>query len=265
MDESRGAGASCRGRIAVFAGTTEGRRLVEHLSACGVDAVAFVATSYGASLIAGLPHVRVCEGRLDAAQMALAIAGCSCAVDATHPFALQAHRAIREAAASVGSGHIRLARPPVPKHEGARYVADVSAAVDAVAAGEGAVLLATGSKELAAFTGRDGLADRLYPRVLPDEEVIAQVRALGVPRSHIIAMQGPFSLEFNIALLKQIGAAWLVTKESGAAGGQDDKIEAALGAGAVPVVIERPAEPADACDFERVCLRLTGTMPEGSR
>ena len=123
------------------------------------------------------------------------------------------------------------------------------------------MLLATGSKELAAFAGRDGLVERLYPRVLPDEEVIAQVRALGVPRSHIIAMQGPFSRELNIAMLRQIGAAWLVTKESGAVGGQDDKIEAALEAGAVPVVIERPLEPEDACDFEQVCLQLTGTVP----
>ena len=265
MDALHGTGMPYRRRVAVFAGTTEGRRLVEHLSSRGVDTVAFVATSYGASLIAGLPHVRVREGRLDAAQMALAIADCSDAVDATHPFARQAHAAIREAAASAGVRYLRLARPAVPRHEGALYVADTSAAADAVAAGAGAVLLATGSKELAAFTGRAGLADRLYPRVLPDEEVISQVRALGVPRSHIIAMQGPFSLEFNIALLKQIGAAWLVTKESGDAGGQDDKIEAALGAGAVPVVIERPAEPADACDFEQVCLRLTGAAPKGSR
>ena len=75
-------------------------------------------------------------------------------------------------------------------------------------------------------------------------------------------MQGPFSREFNIAMLRQIGAAWLVTKESGAVGGQDDKIEAALEAGAVPVVIERPLEPEDARDFEQVCLQLTGAVPQ---
>lgn len=262
MDDISEGGMSYPGRVAVFAGTTEGRRLVEHLSACGVGTIAFVATSYGASLIAGLPHVSVREGRLDAGQMAHALAGCSCAVDATHPFARQAHASVREAAERAGVGYVRLARPAAPRHKGARYVADVAAAADVVASGEGAVLLATGSKELAAFAGRDGLVERLYPRVLPDEEVIARVRALGVPRSHIIAMQGPFSREFNIAMLRQIGAAWLVTKESGAVGGQDDKIEAALEAGAVPVVIERPLEPEDARDFEQVCLQLTGAVPQ---
>ena len=38
--------------------------------------------------------------------------------------------------------------------------------------------------------------------------------------------------------------------------------EAALESGAVPVVIERPLEPEDACDFEQVCLQLTGTVPQ---
>ena len=66
MDDISEGGMSYPGRVAVFAGTTEGRRLVEHLSACGVGTIAFVATSYGASLISGLPHVSVREGRLDA-------------------------------------------------------------------------------------------------------------------------------------------------------------------------------------------------------
>lgn len=265
MGADMGAPGGGRGPIAVFAGTTEGRRLVEHLSACGVQTTAFVATSYGASLIAGLPSVRVREGRLDAGEMAIAIAGCARAVDATHPFAERAHAEIREAARRAGVGHIRLARPVVPRHPGARYVADASAAAAAAAVGEGSVLVTTGSKELASFAGHDALRDRLYPRVLPDEAVIAQVRALGIPRSHIIAMQGPFSFEFDVALLRMIGAAWLVTKESGAAGGQDSKIDAALAVGAVPVVIERPPEPADAMDFDRVCVELTGALPSTSR
>ena len=173
MDDISEGGAPYPERVAVFAGTTEGRRLVEHLSACGVGTIAFVATSYGASLISGLPHVSVREGRLDAGQMAHVLAGCSYAVDATHPFARQAHASVREAAERAGVGYVRLARPAALKHKGARYVADVAAAADVVASGEGAVLLATGSKELAAFAGRDGLVERLYPRVLPDEEVIA--------------------------------------------------------------------------------------------
>ena len=34
-----------------------------------------------------------------------------------------------------------------------------------------------------------------------------------------MAMQGPFSVEMNVAMLHAVGAAWMVTKESGTAGG----------------------------------------------
>mgnify|MGYP000279051332 CR=1 FL=1 len=55
-------------------------------------------------------------------------------------------------------------------------------------------------------------------------------------------MQGPFSKELNIAMLHETGANYLLTKESGAAGGFADKVQAAKGAGAVCVVIRRPVE-----------------------
>ena len=40
-------------------------------------------------------------------------------------------------------------------------------------------------------------------------------------------MQGPFSCEMNAATIRQTGAKYLVTKESGAAGGFLEKLEAA--------------------------------------
>ena len=55
-------------------------------------------------------------------------------------------------------------------------------------------------------------------------------------------MQGPFSMEMNLALLHQTEAAYFVTKETGRAGGFEEKAEAAETAGAVLVVIGRPEE-----------------------
>ena len=55
-------------------------------------------------------------------------------------------------------------------------------------------------------------------------------------------MQGPFSVEMNVALLHQTEARYFVTKESGKAGGFAEKLEAARTVGAVLVVIGRPAE-----------------------
>ncbi|VAX32501.1 hypothetical protein MNBD_NITROSPIRAE03-886, partial [hydrothermal vent metagenome] len=60
----------------------------------------------------------------------------------------------------------------------------------------------------------------------------------GVRRQHIIAMQGPFSAELNIALIRQYGIDCLVTKRTGRAGGFYEKIEAARECGIWVVVVE---------------------------
>jgi precorrin-6Y C5,15-methyltransferase (decarboxylating) len=53
-------------------------------------------------------------------------------------------------------------------------------------------------------------------------------------------MQGPFSRELNEALLRECGAAVMVTKASGVAGGFAQKVEAALACGVQAVVVGRP-------------------------
>ena len=104
----------------------------------------------------------------------------------------------------------------------------------------GNVLLTTGSKELPVFTKVEGYRERFYARVLPLPDVVSQCSALGFDAGHLIGMQGPFSREMNTALLRQIGARWMVTKESGKRGGFPEKRQAAQEAGCGLVVIGRP-------------------------
>ena len=104
----------------------------------------------------------------------------------------------------------------------------------------GNVLLATGAKELAAFAALS--PERLFPRVLPTREGIAACEAAGVPHRNIIAMQGPFTLELNLALMQQFHIRYLVTKDGGSAGGFAEKAQAAAQSGAALVVLRRPEE-----------------------
>ncbi len=83
---------------------------------------------------------------------------------------------------------------------------------------------------------------RLYPRVLPTPEGIAACEAANVPHRNIIAMQGPFSLALNKALITQFQIRYLVTKDGGAAGGFAEKVQAAADTGAQLVVPRRPPE-----------------------
>ena len=79
-------------------------------------------------------------------------------------------------------------------------------------------------------------------RVLPNEDILTQCEKLGIDKERVIAEKGPFSVERNVEHLKFSGAEILVTKESGAAGGFPEKIEAANLCAAEVIVLERPAE-----------------------
>ena len=199
----------------VFAGTTEGRRLVEFLSRCeGTNVCAGVATEYGKTL---LPEgVQVFAERLDAEGMASLLQSLrfDCVVDATHPYAALATENIRAACAATDTRYLRLSRPSNTP-EGCVYVESAERAAEVLAATTGKVLLTTGSKELDAFVRVPGYQERIYPRVLPTVESVQRCLALGFRVQNVIAMQGPFSREMNGATMRQIGASILVTKESG--------------------------------------------------
>ncbi|MDY3619038.1 precorrin-6A reductase [Agathobaculum sp.] len=230
--------------VILFAGTSEGRALAEFLAEHGQKATVCVATEYGEAVLPTLPGVGVRRGRLSEAQMEELFSAGDLVIDATHPYAAEVTENVRAACARTDAQYIRLCRPR------AAYGADVIEVPDAQAAAAyldgttGAALLTTGSKDLAAFTHVRRFAERLWPRVLPSGEAIGKCVSLGFPAAHIIAMQGPFSRGLNAALLRQTQAKFLVTKDSGAPGGLEEKLLAARDAGAAVVLIARPQEEA---------------------
>ena len=92
------------------------------------------------------------------------------------------------------------------------------------------------------FTELEGYQDRIFARVLSTYDVVKTCDELGFRGKNLIAMQGPFSEELNIALLKQVSANFMVTKESGKAGGFLEKISACEKLDVVPIVIGRMEE-----------------------
>lgn len=225
-------------KVLVFAGTTEGRKLCEELAAGGAEVTACVATEYGRVAMPPRQGLEVRAGRLDARQMEKLLRGFSLAVDATHPYADEVTRNIKKACDAAGAEYLRLIRPSLDGC-GATVVPDAAAAAGYLSGTLGNVFLTTGTKELAAF---GGLKERLFARVLPSTEAISACRAAGLEGRHVICMQGPFSHRLNLALLLETGAKYLVTKDSGAAGGFAEKLSAAKEAGAEVVLIARPGK-----------------------
>ena len=76
--------------------------------------------------------------------------------------------------------------------------------------------------------------------ILPTRAALDLCLNAGLPASHIIAMQDPFTVALNAATYDMLGVSVMVTKNSGAAGGVDKKIKPALARGIHVIVIRRP-------------------------
>jgi precorrin-2 dehydrogenase/sirohydrochlorin ferrochelatase/precorrin-6A/cobalt-precorrin-6A reductase len=72
--------------------------------------------------------------------------------------------------------------------------------------------------------------------------VLESCTALGFAGRQLILMQGPFTAEMNAAMIRQLNGRYLVTKDSGEAGGFFEKYEAAVETGAQLLVIGRAEE-----------------------
>ena len=135
-----------------------------------------------------------------------------------------------------------------------RRYEDEEAAREAARLGK-TVFLTTGSRNLKAFTTSEDLKGRtVIARILPTAKVLAECEELGLTPKEIVALQGPFSEELNIALYRQYGADVVVTKNSGEIGGTDTKLTAAKKLGLPVVMIDRPKLDYDviAYTFEEV-------------
>ena len=230
--------------ICVFAGTTEGRRLVEYLEGQRVRVLACVATDYGVALLPESENVEVSARRLDEEAMAALFRErrFDVVVDATHPYAAKASESIAAACACTGTEYLRLNRSGQDGDEDAVWVDSIRDAADYLAGHPGTALLTTESKELAPYARVENFAERFHVRVLPLASSLAACAEAGFPPSRVIAMQGPFSAELNAALLRSVHADYLVTKDSGDSGGFREKLEAARQAGCQCIVVGRPVQ-----------------------
>ena len=206
------------GKIAVFAGTTEGRVLASRLAGSQVAADVFVATEYGKEEIPKAENLQVHDGRVDENQMEKLFQEkkYDLILDATHPFAVVVTANIREAAEKTGTPLLRILRDKISDGSDCRIITveNIQSAVDFLKTTEGPVFVTTGSKELSAFLALPDWETRIYARVLSMPEVVKTCADMGFYGSHLIAMQGPFAEDLNVAMMKAVHAKWMVTKRS---------------------------------------------------
>ncbi|MCF0127965.1 MAG: precorrin-6A reductase [Pseudobutyrivibrio sp.] len=251
-------------RILIFSGTTEGRCLTEKLAEAGYSSLVCVATEYGSEVMRKMSNFEIKEGRmdLDAMEKLMISERFKAVCDATHPFATEVSKNIKQACQASGKDYIRIKRDTVSdfkemedkihyfdsNEECAKFLASKTS---------GRVLLTTGSKELACYCQNEDLRERLVVRVLPALESIEICKNCGIKGASIIAMQGPFSTAMNEAMLREYDISCLVTKESGSKGGFFEKLEAANKLGCEVMVIGNP-DKEQGISVEEAFSKLTG-------
>ncbi len=246
-------------RYGFFPAPATATQLANELAQQGYPVVVSAATEYGGEVAAQhCPGVSVWAGHqgVEARKQALSQHQARAIVDATHPYAKLISEQLMGLSKSLDMPYLRYERPSsvgcaehseahlsdsdaLPSSAHPTYSLE-QAAEQAIKLGR-RIFLTTGSKDLAAFLNAPGAAEReWFVRVTPEPEFIQRAIDLGVPRSHICAMQGPFSEAFNTALWRDLKIDCVITKDSGDAGGFQAKVAATQALNIPLLVVKRP-------------------------
>lgn len=229
--------------VLLFGGTSEGRVLAECLQRENRSVLVCVATEYGENLLKPGGSLRVHTGRLTAVEIAslIAVERPAKIIDATHPYASSIRQNLKSACQTTGTPYLRVLRDASPA-TGCFAFETMPELISWLNTQSGVIFSMLGAKEAASLSAVSDYARRIWLRILPSIESLSASLSAGFKANHIICMQGPFSKEMNLAMLRAANADILVTKESGVAGGFPEKLSAAKQLGIQIAVLARPAQ-----------------------
>ena len=230
-----------KSRVLILGGTSEGRELSRFAHDIGLSATVSVVSGYGEELLEETRYVKVHQGALDREEMERFFEWMKpeLVLDATHPYARQVTEQAAELCGKMKIPYSRVLRASRNRNgKGIFHAEGAEQAAEILKQDSRPVLLTTGSKELGVFAEAEHLKGRLFARVLPDSRVIKSCEEMGIRGPALIAMQGPFSVEMNRAMLRSTKAGWLVTKESGSRGGFEEKLQAAEECGVSVIILD---------------------------
>ncbi|MCT4543079.1 MAG: precorrin-6A reductase [Vallitalea sp.] len=229
--------------ILILGGTSDSIIIANNINKTYKNVVFSTATKYGKELASKKYSGKIIYGKKDKNELYNFCRSekINIIIDATHPYANLVSKNAIKVSKELNICYIRYERPVVVK-EDERYIYcdSYKEAGQIINNLEGNALLTTGSKDIENILNEINNKDRAYIRVLPMSNVIAKLEELHILPDQIIAMKGPFSKEFNKALMERIQCKILVTKESGSQGKTIEKIEAANECNAKVIVIRRP-------------------------
>lgn len=241
-------------RLWLIGGTAESRHIMAALQArpSMPPTVVTVTTESARQLYTPHPALTVWVGTLAPSQGRdfIATYTIGAILDASHPFAADISRLAIALAQDHALPYLRYERPaPSPPKAGWRDRHDRPGCVDLQAWGDllqsqyltagDRTLFTTGTRQLQDLKPWQAQSP-LFVRVLPQPDAIAAALAAGFAPQRIMALRPPISPALELALWQQWQITQVVTKASGAAGGEDHKRAIAAQLGVRLLVLPRP-------------------------
>lgn len=236
-------------RILLLGGTTEANELAKYLAAAGVDTVYSYAGRTEAPSPVPMPTRVGGFGGVDGLRVYLRDEKFTHVVDATHPFAAQISRNVAKATSLQRVQLVAMERPPWTQEQGDKWkvVKNIDAAIRALPNPPSRIFLAIGRQDIAAFSSKPQ-----HKYVLRFVDATAGAT---LPGAKVIVDRGPFDVPRDVALMKDQGITYVVSKNSGGTGAVA-KIIAARQLGLPVIMINRPMMP------RRLVLETAGDVME---
>lgn len=227
--------------IWVIGGTKDSRDFLEKFASADKNIIVSTATEYGGKLLEGLP-VKVISEKLPLETMRVFIEKNSIdmIVDISHPYAFEVSKNAMRAAEEFSIPYYRFEREEIHiipnKFSEFENINDL---VKYCGGLEGNILVTLGSNNIVHFAELEELK-KFYFRILPKWDMVKKCEDNGILPKNIIAMQGPFSLNMNKAMIEQLDIKYLVTKKGGDTGGEKEKIDACNEKGIEVILLDKP-------------------------
>lgn len=226
--------------IWVIGGTKDSRDFIESFP-FKEKLVVTTATEYGGKLLENIEDIKVFCKKLDLEGMNKFIEenNIEKIIDLSHPYAEEVSRNAIESSKVKEIDYIRFERENLVSEDGVIEFSELDIMIKYLEELEGNILVTLGSNNLHKFQNIKNKSN-IYFRILPKWEMIKKAEDLGVLPKNIIAMQGPFSKELNVAMMRQLNIKYIVSKKGGNTGGEREKIDSAKEIGAISIMLSRP-------------------------
>ncbi|MDU1910231.1 precorrin-6A reductase [Fusobacterium sp.] len=227
--------------IWVIGGTKDSRIFLEKFVSADKNIIVSTATEYGGKLLEGIP-VKVISERLPLELMREFIKKNSIKtiVDISHPYAFEVSKNAMKVAEEFSITYYRFEREEIhivpDRFSEFQNINDLLGYCSGL---EGNILVTLGSNNIEHFSKLKDLK-KFYFRILPKWDMVKKCEDNGILPKNIIAMQGPFSLNMNKAMIEQLNIKYMVTKKGGDTGGEREKIDACNEKGIEVILLDKP-------------------------